>query len=95
MEKVISESEMQVLEILWAEGDTTAKELTCKLKESTDWDSTTTLQVIRKCSTKGLVKRTKTRFMYHATISREEAAKYRLGISESKRSDGNMTLSFA
>lgn len=95
MKNIIFESELKVLEILWNEGDTTAKDLANKLKESIDWTNTTTLQVIRRCNAKGLVERTKTNFMYRATITREEAEKQESEILVDKMLDDSSDLLLA
>ena len=75
MKSTIFESELKVLEVLWSEGDTTAKDLAIKLNESTAWSKTTTYTVIKKCVDKGLIERLGTNFTCRAKITREEAQK--------------------
>ena len=76
MKSTIFESELKVLEVLWNEGDTTAKDLAIKLNESTAWSKTTTYTVIKKCVDKGLIERLGTNFTCRAMITREEAQKH-------------------
>ena len=88
MKQTILESELKVLDILWNEGDTTARDLILKLKESADWVNTTTLQVIRQCIASGLIERTKSNFIYRAIITREEAKKQVTSVLVDEMFDG-------
>ena len=67
------DSELKVLDILWDNGDTTAKKLSEILREQVDWRKTTTYTVIKKCVDKGVVGRQEPNFVCHALISREQA----------------------
>ena len=73
MKKVLFESELKVLEILWDEGDMIAKDLTERLKASIGWEVTTTYTVVNRCVKKGLIERRGNNFMCHPMITREEA----------------------
>ena len=95
MKNMIFESELKVLEILWDEGDTTAKDLSLKLAESTAWSKTTSYTVIKKCVTKGLVERLGTNFTCRATLTREEARKRESGILVDKMFRGSSDLLIA
>ena len=67
------DSELKVFDILWANGDTTAKKLSEILSEQVDWRKTTTYTVIKKCVDKGVVERQEPNFVCRARISREQA----------------------
>ena len=43
------DSEWKVMEVLWQDGDTTAKELSLRLADSAGWNKNTTYTVIKKC----------------------------------------------
>jgi predicted transcriptional regulator len=77
---------------LWNEGDTTAKDLAIKLKESTEWEKTTTYTVIKKCIEKGLIERLGTNFICRAIITREEAQKKEAEILANKMFGGSSGL---
>lgn len=66
------DSELNVMEILWKDGDKSAKEIVKKLKEQVGWSRTTTYTVIKKLVEKGVVERTDPDFICHALISREQ-----------------------
>ena len=66
------DSELKVMEVLWREGDITAKRISDILKEETGWNMNTTYTVIKKCIAKDAIKRSEPNFMCHALITREE-----------------------
>lgn len=49
------DSEIKVMEVLWKEGDLTAKQLADILSEKIGWNKNTTYTVIKKCISKGLL----------------------------------------
>lgn len=69
------ESELKVMDLLWKEGDLSAKEIAQCLKEQTGWSKTTTYTVIKKCVEKKAVLRTDPGFICKPLISRQEAQK--------------------
>ena len=89
---MLFESELKVMEILWNEGDTSARDLAVKLSESAAWSKTTTYTIIRRCIEKGLVERSGTNFMCCAQITREEAQKRESEILVDKMFDGSSDL---
>ena len=95
MKNMIYESELKVLEILWNQGRTTAKELAIQLNASTNWNKTTSYTVIKKCIEKGLVERLETNFICHPLITREEAQKLELQILADKMFGGSSDLLIA
>jgi len=92
MKSTIFESELKVLEILWNEGDTTAKDLAIKLNESTAWSKTTTYTVIKKCVDKRLIERLGTNFTCRAMITREDAQKHETDLLINKMFGGSSDL---
>ena len=52
------ESELKVMELLWEEGDLSAKEIAQRLKEQINWSKTTTYTVLKKCVEKQAIRRT-------------------------------------
>lgn len=64
------DSELKVMDVLWKEGDKTAKQIAEILKGSTGWNVNTTYTVIKKCIAKGAVERKEPHFLCHALIDR-------------------------
>lgn len=69
------ESELKVMDLLWKEGDLSAKEIAQRLKEQINWSKTTTYTVLKKCVEKKAVLRTDPGFLCSPLISRKEAQK--------------------
>ena len=67
------DSELKIMEILWQNGDTTAKKITEILGEQTGWSKTTTYTVIKKCIDKGAINRQEPNFVCQALVTKEQA----------------------
>ena len=65
------DSELKVMDVLWKEGDKTAKQISDILKEEIGWNMNTTYTVIKKCIAKGAIERSEPNFMCHALIAKE------------------------
>lgn len=66
------DSELKVMNVLWNNGDTTAKRIAEILADEVGWNVNTTYTVIKKCIAKGAVKRSEPNFMCHALVTRRE-----------------------
>ena len=55
MEFKLYDSELRIMEVLWENGNTTAKHIAEILKEQVGWSKTTTYTVIKKCIDKGII----------------------------------------
>jgi predicted transcriptional regulator len=82
------DSELKVMEILWQQGDVTAKKIAQILAEQIAWGKTTTYTVIKKCIDKGAVERIEPGFICRAVITREQAREYETTELINKMYDG-------
>lgn len=73
MEIKLFDSELKIMDILWKEGDTTAKRIAEILKNQVGWSKTTTYTVIKKCIDKGAVERYEPNFVCHPLVTIEQA----------------------
>lgn len=73
MEQKLFDSELKIMEILWRDGDTTAKRIAELLKEQVGWSKTTTYTVIKKCLDKGAIARREPSFVCSPLMTREQA----------------------
>ncbi len=89
------DSELKVMDVLWKEGDLTAKQISDRLKEEICWNKNTTYTVIKKCVDKGAVQRTEPGFLCHALISRETVQAAETEELLDKLFDGSPDLLFA
>jgi predicted transcriptional regulator len=73
MERTLFDSERKVMEVIWKEGDITAKQISLILHGSTGWSKNTTYTVIKKCIQKGFIERLEPNFICRALLSKEQA----------------------
>lgn len=66
------DSELKVMNVLWEEGDRTAKQISETLRKKIGWNVNTTYTVIKKCIAKGAIERTEPNFTCHALIAKDE-----------------------
>ena len=72
MEIKLFDSELKVMDVLWQEGDSTAKHISNVLGEKVGWNMNTTYTLIKRCIKKGAIERSEPNFMCHALIPKEE-----------------------
>ena len=72
MQMKLFDSEIKVMDVLWREGDCTAKHISDVLKEETGWNMNTTYTLIKRCIGKGAIQRSEPNFMCHALIPKEQ-----------------------
>ena len=89
------DSELKVMNVLWKEGDTTAKHISDILNQETGWNINTTYTVIKKCIGKGAIERREPNFMCHALLSREEVQAAETDELIDKIYEGSADLLFA
>lgn len=71
MEVKLFDSELKVMDVLWREGDATAKHISDVLKDEVGWNKNTTYTLIKRCMKKGAIERFEPNFMCHALIPKE------------------------
>jgi len=89
------DSELKVMDVLWKEGDKTAKQISEILKEKIGWNVNTTYTVIKKCVSKGAIRRTEPNFMCHALIPKEQVQEAETHELIDKIFDGSADKLFA
>ncbi len=89
------DSELKVMDVLWKEGDKTAKQISEILKEKIGWNVNTTYTVIKKCVSKGAIRRTEPNFMCHALILKEQVQEAETNELIDKIFDGSADKLFA
>ena len=89
------DSELKVMDILWKEGDMTAKRISDILKEEIGWNMNTTYTVIKKCIAKNAIERMEPNFMCRALISKEDVQEAETDELIGKLYDGSVDKLFA
>ena len=72
MDIKLFDSELKIMNVLWVQGDVTAKHISNVLKEEIGWNMNTTYTLIKRCIKKGAIERLEPNFICHALISKEE-----------------------
>lgn len=83
------------MDVLWKEGDTTAKRISDILKEQVGWNMNTTYTLIKRCIGKGAVERKEPNFVCHALIPKEQVQVQETKELINKVFDGSVDLLFA
>lgn len=65
------DSELKVMDVLWKEGDSTAKHISDVMTERYGWNINTTYTLLKRCIKKGAVERREPNFNCHALIPQE------------------------
>ena len=69
MEKTLFDSERKVMELIWKEGEVTAKQISLTLRDTIGWNKNITYTVIKKCIQKGFIERLEPNFVCRALLS--------------------------
>lgn len=95
MDIKLFDSELKVMDVLWKEGDMTAKKISDILKEQVGWNMNTTYTLIKRCIGKGAIERREANFMCHALIAKEQVQEQEATELINKIFDGSADLLFA
>ncbi len=95
MEIKLFDSELKIMDVLWKEGDTTAKRISDILKEQVGWNMNTTYTLIKRCIGKGAIERREPNFLCHALIPKEQVQERETTELINKVFDGSADLLFA
>lgn len=95
MEMKLFDSELKVMDVLWKNGDCTAKFISDILKEEVGWNMNTTYTLIKRCIKKGAIERSEPNFMCHALIPKETVQEAETNELIDKVYDGSADKLFA
>ena len=66
------DSELKIMEVLWKNGDTKAKQIADILLKEVGWNINTNYTLIKRCIKKGAIQRIDPNFLCHALIPKEQ-----------------------
>lgn len=95
MEIKLFDSELKVMDVLWKEGDTPAREIAKALTEELGWNVNTTYTLIKRCIKKGAIQRSEPGFLCHALIPKSAVQKAETAELINKVYDGSADKLFA
>lgn len=94
MEKLV-DSELKVMDVLWKEGEATAKHVSDVMTERYGWNINTTYTLLKRCINKGAAERQDPGFLCRPLIRREEVQERETDELLDKIFDGSVDLLFA
>ncbi len=89
------DSELKIMEVLWKNGDTKAKQIADILLEEVGWNINTTYTLIKRCIKKGAIQRIDPNFLCHALIPKEQVQEAETDELINKIYDGSADKLFA
>lgn len=95
MAEKLFDSELKVMDVLWREGDCTAKHISDVLKEEVGWNMNTTYTLIKRCISKGAILRSEPNFTCHALVEKEVVQEAETNELINKIFDGSADKLFA
>ncbi len=95
MDVKLFDSELKVMDLLWKEGDCTARYIAGILTKDLGWNKNTTYTLIKRCIKKGAIKRSEPGFMCHALIPKEDVQEAETNELINKIYDGSADKLFA
>lgn len=95
MEIKLVDSELKVMDVLWKEGDTTARHIAEVLTDALGWNVNTTYTLIKRCIKKGAIERSEPNFMCHSLIPKEDVQETETNELIDKIYDGSAGKLFA
>ena len=95
MDNKLFDSELKVMDVLWREGDTPAKEIAKTLSQEVGWNVNTTYTLINRCIKKGAVARSEPGFLCHALIPKSAVQEAETNELINKVYDGSADKLFA
>lgn len=95
MDIKLFDSELKVMEVLWREGDTPAKEIAKELTGELGWNVNTTYTLIKRCIKKGAIERSEPGFLCHALVPKSAVQEVETDELINKVYDGSADKLFA
>lgn len=95
MDVKLFDSELKVMNVLWREGDSTAKHISNVLKEEVGWNMNTTYTLIKRCIKKGAIERSEPNFLCRALIPKEKVQLEQTNELLDKMFEGSVDKLFA
>ena len=95
MDIKLFDSELKVMDVLWREGDVTAKHISELLGNEVGWNKNTTYTVIKRCMKKGAIERLEPNFLCRALVPKEAVQKAETDERINRVYDGSVDKLFA
>ena len=91
----LADSELKVMEVLWKEGDCSAKHISDVMTQRFGWNINSTYTLIKRCIQKGALERREPGFLCHPLLSCDEVRRSETEKLLDKVFDGSVDLLFS
>ena len=95
MDIKLQDSELKVMNVLWREGEATAKHIAEVLKEETGWNVNTTYTLLKRCIEKGAAERSEPGFLCRPLVSWDSVRQSETERLLDRVFDGSVDLLFS
>ena len=95
MEKKLQDSELKVMNVLWHEGEATAKHIADVLGDEVGWNVNTTYTLIKRCIEMGAIERSEPNFLCRPLVKKEDVQRTETDALIGKLFDGSADKLFA
>ncbi len=95
MDTKLFDSELKVMDVLWKQGDTPARDIAKVLAGELGWNVNTTYTLIKRCMKKGAIQRSEPGFLCHALIPKSAVQEAETDELINKVYDGSADKLFA
>ncbi len=95
MDGKLYDSELKVMDVLWREGDCTARHIADVLEREVGWNVNTTYTLIKRCIAKGAIQRREPKFVCHALVEKAAVQQAETDALIGKLFDGSAETLFA
>ena len=95
MKSKLVDSELRVMNVLWNEGEATAKHISDVLNSESGWNINTTYTIIKRCIKKGAIERVEPNFLCRPLVSRQAVQIESAGEFVEKVFDGSVDKLFS
>lgn len=95
MDGKLFNSELKVMDVLWREGEASAKHISDVLNEEVGWNMNTTYTLIKRCIKKGAIERREPNFMCRPLVAKETVQEAETNELIDKIYDGSADQLFA
>ncbi len=72
---LLSDAELNVMDLLWKNGNLNARQISIMLRSKIGWNKNTTYTIIKICVEKGYIERIEPNYLCRAIVTREEVQK--------------------
>ena len=95
MDVKLVDSELKVMEVIWANGAMSAKKIAQALNQSIGWNKNTTYTIIKRCMEKNAIQRVEPDFICRPLVGKEEVQEYEVDTLVNKLFAGSADALFA